>query len=97
MPAGSPRKLLGVNQQRFENHSRFLSFLNSDAKMVFAPQARHCVLVYLPQCARIQCYDHDAAIASAVRRASAIMLIMGFVPGAVGKALPSPIQTPGVS
>lgn len=38
-----------------------------------------------------------AAIASAVRCASAIVVSIGFVPLAVGKAEASPIQTPGVS
>jgi hypothetical protein len=38
-----------------------------------------------------------AAIASAVRCARAIIEIIGFVPEEVGIALPSPIQTPGVS
>ncbi len=38
-----------------------------------------------------------ARIACAVRRASDITVNIGFVPDAVGKALASPIQTPGVS
>ena len=38
-----------------------------------------------------------ARIAPAVRRASAMIVIIGLVPEAVGKALASPIQTPGVS
>jgi hypothetical protein len=38
-----------------------------------------------------------AAIASAVRWARAIIEIIGLVPEAVGIALASPIQTPGVS
>ena len=38
-----------------------------------------------------------AAIASAVRCASAMIVIIGFVPEEVGKALASPIQTPVVS
>ena len=37
------------------------------------------------------------AIASAVRWASAMIETIGFVPDAVGNALPSPIHTPGVS
>jgi hypothetical protein len=37
------------------------------------------------------------AIACAVRRARAMIVIIGFVPDALGKALASPIQTPGVS
>jgi hypothetical protein len=36
-------------------------------------------------------------MASAVRWASAMIEIIGFVPLDVGNALPSPIQTPGVS
>ena len=38
-----------------------------------------------------------AAIASAVRWASAMIVIIGLVPEAVGNALASPIHTPGVS
>ena len=38
-----------------------------------------------------------ARIACAVRRASDITVNIGFVPDAVGNALASPIQTPGVS
>jgi hypothetical protein len=38
-----------------------------------------------------------AAIAPAVRRARAMIVIIGLVPEAVGKALASPIHTPGVS
>ena len=38
-----------------------------------------------------------AAIASAVRRASAMIVIIGLAPEAVGKALASPIHTPVVS
>ena len=38
-----------------------------------------------------------AAIACAVRRASAMIVSIGLVPEALGKALASPTQTPGVS
>ena len=39
----------------------------------------------------------DAFIASPVRRARAMIVIIGLVPELVGKALASPIHTPGVS
>jgi hypothetical protein len=38
-----------------------------------------------------------AAIARAVRRASAMIVSIGLVPEALGNALASPIHTPGVS
>ena len=38
-----------------------------------------------------------SALTAAVRRAKAMIVSIGFVPDAVGKALASPIQTPGAS
>ncbi len=51
----------------------------------------------LPAAASAEAVAQAAAIAPAVRRASAMIVIIGLVPEAVGKALASPIQTPGVS